>query len=211
MKPFKAKIEERKPSNGPANKFLGFVPVVPTVAESTPALKVACNCKNSQCIKLYCDCFRNGTFCQNCNCENCLNKTENPTRTNVINMIRQKNPSAFEPKFRPNKDLIRSLMAEPKVIPVGNPFDIFLEISRGCNCKNSNCNKKYCECFQNGIECSYKCKCVNCHNGKSMRANLEGPQSALHAKYMGLEEAEIKSLLVNKLLEIKQTRFPKEF
>ncbi|XP_063856873.1 protein lin-54 homolog isoform X6 [Scylla paramamosain] len=32
-----------------------------------------CNCKKSQCLKLYCDCFANGEFCNNCNCANCFN------------------------------------------------------------------------------------------------------------------------------------------
>jgi hypothetical protein len=33
-----------------------------------------CNCKNSQCLKLYCDCFANGEFCrESCNCQNCKN------------------------------------------------------------------------------------------------------------------------------------------
>jgi hypothetical protein len=40
--------------------------------------------------------------------------------------------------------------------------------SKGCNCKNSECKKKYCECFQNGLLCSSKCRCLNCKNGKHM-------------------------------------------
>ena len=30
-----------------------------------------CNCKNSKCLKLYCDCFKNGLPCHDCNCEGC--------------------------------------------------------------------------------------------------------------------------------------------
>jgi hypothetical protein len=35
---------------------------------------------------------------------------------------------------------------------------------KGCNCKKSNCLKRYCECFLAKIPCSILCKCLNCHN-----------------------------------------------
>ena len=35
---------------------------------------------------------------------------------------------------------------------------------KGCNCKNSRCLKKYCECFQASIYCSDNCKCIDCKN-----------------------------------------------
>jgi len=36
-----------------------------------------CNCKKSKCLKLYCDCFAAGVYCQNCSCSCCLNTEEN--------------------------------------------------------------------------------------------------------------------------------------
>ncbi|CAK85358.1 unnamed protein product (macronuclear) [Paramecium tetraurelia] len=35
---------------------------------------------------------------------------------------------------------------------------------KGCNCKKSNCLKKYCECYQMGVKCSELCKCDECKN-----------------------------------------------
>ena len=33
-----------------------------------------------------------------------------------------------------------------------------------CTCSKSGCNKKYCECYKEGIKCNIKCRCVNCSN-----------------------------------------------
>ncbi len=35
---------------------------------------------------------------------------------------------------------------------------------KGCNCKKSNCLKRYCECYLANIKCSSLCKCVGCKN-----------------------------------------------
>jgi hypothetical protein len=37
-----------------------------------------CNCKNSKCVKLYCDCYANKQYCnKNCHCVECLNHDKN--------------------------------------------------------------------------------------------------------------------------------------
>ena len=180
--------------------------ILKTTAENSKAKQISCNCKNSQCIKLYCECFRNQTFCKNCNCDCCFNKVENPTRNSVINQIKQKNPNAFEPKYKPNKNKVGTIGfdANGKTVTGG---DLLVDISRGCNCKNSNCQKKYCECFQNGLECSVKCKCVSCQNGNHLK-NIHKQQNS--EEFNNVSETE-KILMRDKLLEklafIKRVKF----
>uniref|UniRef100_A0A673Y7Z7 Lin-54 DREAM MuvB core complex component n=1 Tax=Salmo trutta TaxID=8032 RepID=A0A673Y7Z7_SALTR len=107
-----------------------------------------CNCNKSQCLKLYCDCFANGEFCQNCNCTNCFNNLEHETeRAKAIKACLDRNPEAFKPK-----------------IGKGKEGESDRRHSKGCNCKRSGCLKNYCECYEAKIMCSSTCKCVGCKN-----------------------------------------------
>ena len=38
--------------------------------------KLCCNCTKTKCIKKYCECFANNRFCNNCNCQDCMNKID---------------------------------------------------------------------------------------------------------------------------------------
>lgn len=59
-----------------------------------------CNCKNSRCLKLYCECFASGEYCKNCNCNGCCNNIENESiRKETIAIILERNPNAFRPKI----------------------------------------------------------------------------------------------------------------
>ncbi len=114
--------------------------------ESFDKNKISCNCKKSKCLKLYCDCFAAGEYCVNCNCVDCNNKIEYEADIVALkSQIVEKNPAAFQPKIDEN---------------INKHY-------KGCNCKNSGCQKKYCECFQNGIGCSESCKCRDCRNNKA--------------------------------------------
>ena len=35
-----------------------------------------CNCKQSKCLKLYCECFSAQRLCKDCNCKDCGNTNE---------------------------------------------------------------------------------------------------------------------------------------
>uniref|UniRef100_A0A3Q0RFL8 Lin-54 DREAM MuvB core complex component n=1 Tax=Amphilophus citrinellus TaxID=61819 RepID=A0A3Q0RFL8_AMPCI len=97
---------------------------------------------------LYCDCFANGEFCNNCNCNNCFNNLEHETeRLKAIKTCLDRNPEAFKPK-----------------IGKGKEGESDRRHSKGCNCKRSGCLKNYCECYEAKIMCSSICKCIGCKN-----------------------------------------------
>ena len=72
-----------------------------------------CNCKKSNCLKLYCDCFASGEYCSNCNCTGCYNNEVNErSRKEAIRSILDRNPNAFRPKIAPGPPTPASPMGE---------------------------------------------------------------------------------------------------
>lgn len=95
-------------------------------------------CKNTHCLRKYCNCRANGNFCGNlCGCENCKNRVQ----------------------FISDPDFIqaeRVRLKEAKKKRKG-------EIGR-CNCTARGCTARYCICKRSGKQCTHACRCINCEN-----------------------------------------------
>ncbi|CAD8055472.1 unnamed protein product [Paramecium primaurelia] len=104
-----------------------------------------CNCSQSNCLKRYCTCFHSGRTClDECQCKDCKNCAEfAEIRDEAINHIYKK---CHRDKKVPATELLS------------------LQMSYGCKCKTTGCQKKYCECFKRGQICGEQCSCEDCLN-----------------------------------------------
>ena len=70
------------------------------VEEKVMKYKCKCKCKSksSKCLKLYCNCFHRGQWCnERCTCVDCKNTTEHEQlRTETIGCILERNRNAFD-------------------------------------------------------------------------------------------------------------------
>lgn len=106
----------------------------------------------------YCECFASKFYCDDCNCIACFNTPENQEDVkNAVIATLERNPKAFKEKIS-----YSNLSESEGSSQVGKH-------SKGCHCRKSNCLKKYCECYQAGILCGEKCKCLECKNHDGSR------------------------------------------
>jgi len=80
-----------------------------------------CTCKKSKCLKLYCQCFASSSLCdtEKCKCLTCENSSGKEEEIeNARKVILERNPSAFEDKFRSER--IFSLSTNQDTIPMTN-------------------------------------------------------------------------------------------
>ena len=122
-----------------------------------------CQCRNSQCLKLYCECFKTFGFCNEaCKCVDCLNRNANSDRRSAVNKV-------LNSKYGRTK--FKSFLKEqpPEVVnsedfSTGVVFSVVKLDDSGCQCRKSYCNNKYCSCHSAGKKCSVKCQCIECLN-----------------------------------------------
>ncbi|XP_015930274.1 protein lin-54 homolog isoform X2 [Parasteatoda tepidariorum] len=149
-----------------------------------------CNCTKSQCLKLYCDCFANGEFCNSCNCTNCYNNlSHEEERQKAIKACLDRNPYAFHPKIGKSRG-------------GGGNSDQERRHTKGCNCKRSYCLKNYCECYEAKILCTNLCKCVGCKNFEDSSERKTLMHLADAAEVRVQQQAAAKTNLSSQILDI---------
>lgn len=166
--------------------------------------KKVCNCRRSTCLKLYCDCFMAGLCCNDdCKCLECRNTDEFPReRSLAVEVILSRNPQAFRP-IRPRTEAgvpMTNIASTSTKYNESAAKAIAQQPGRGCNCRKSNCLKKYCECFLAACYCSRStCGCMECKNkeGNEEREKLIA-ERRLKASTTALSSSRVSPIIMAK-------------
>jgi hypothetical protein len=132
-----------------------------------------CRCDCSRCLKRFCVCFAAGATCvEQCRCKGCENDESTEDRHGVkrfslfVRGVLQPWPCCLLGR-RAARELTMLELIKRKANAfaerIGGNETHRVHLA-GCNCKQSKCKKRYCECFQSGVPCGFKCKCLDCAN-----------------------------------------------
>ena len=127
-------------NNNLNNSYINAQPLTMNIDIS----KIKCTCSKTGCQKKYCACLSFGKFCEGCNCKNC----ENQPNLKINNNNYEQNVGKINYQ---NSQQISNGKTQ-RVI---------------CNCTKSNCMKKYCECYKQGLVCNSLCRCRECKNNNN--------------------------------------------
>jgi len=141
---------------------------------------LACSCKRSKCLKLYCVCFSREIECNDrCRCSSCKNikrdKLESDdTEVDVVSLkqdmrLRMGSPPAslVDDQTKMTRiELSKRKGSSVHSSPLVNESKCHDQKNsrKRCCCRKSNCLKLYCYCMNQGMHCSDHCQCLNCLN-----------------------------------------------
>lgn len=118
--------------------------------QSTPSEKKyserkGCFCKNTECLKNYCSCFKNGLMCLDiCECKNCENHENSQRRQNKMRSLALRSQTSSDrKKSRKNQhqEMRELLNSKINASLKGNPQDLF-NLSRSAKKSQAKCREQ---------------------------------------------------------------------
>lgn len=150
---FRRKVYKMKPLTEPEEE----------IAIPKTVLEGKCKCKTSNCLKLYCECFKSLRQCNDeCACVDCKNGADSEAaRMKAIKRVltSKYGKTRFQSVSHDNIEL------ETPDASLTTPSIAVLKVEgSACQCRKSNCSNKYCGCHSRGKLCTKECGCVDCRN-----------------------------------------------
>ena len=136
-------FEGKSPEGNTCLEFLATEPAkalidlqrLPVFKQPEKKATVFCKCSKTKCLKLYCNCFSQGSACNaSCVCLDCRNTG---------------NDQDLVQRFRQRSELRKGKKTDGKSY---------------CRCVMTSCTNSHCPCFKSGGRCLADCTCYNCSN-----------------------------------------------